>query len=107
MEENNNIFWYSTPVYDECDFWFYDNPYWNCLEWKIWFEKLEDHYGLDQAVEIWSLAWGKQASYLCANPFFVCKYDKEFSDFFLSKGIDVGHILSSIINKTKGVLDDV
>ena len=101
MDSGINITYDSKPDYDD---WGYDE-YWTCEDWRIWYTKLKDHYGKSQAYTIWTNAWLKQD--IWESNYSWCKYDTHFTEYMKAEGINVGHVVSNIINTGGEVLEDV
>lgn len=85
-----SITYQSTPDYDG---WGFDS-YWTCDEWKNWHIALVKQYGLARANELWVEAWNKQDTFEHGKN--VCKYNTEFVNYLLSKGIDIRSFVSAI-----------
>ena len=96
-----SITWQSTPDYDE---WGFDS-YWSCDQWRQWYDALKSKYGQVQAKNIWVDAWGKQS--WDEHNYSWCKYDTAFATYMRSQGIDVGHVLSNVLNSGVTVIDNV
>ena len=52
------IKWDSVPDYD---LWGIDN-WWNCQEWIMWHKTLVEHFGKENANEIWNYAFAKSGT---------------------------------------------
>jgi hypothetical protein len=46
----------SLPDYDE---WGPDQ-HWGCTDWMVWYDKLKEEYGKNEARVVWKSAWEKQ-----------------------------------------------
>ena len=80
----------SIPDYDDFGF----DTYWTCEQWRQWYDALEYKYGPEYARNYWSLAWEEQDTF--EHNYNWCKYDGAFSNYMLTKGIDLGHIVSKV-----------
>lgn len=90
----NTITANSTPDYDG---WGWDS-YWSAEEWVQWHKTLVAAFGKQAANDTWKMAWGKQGAW--EHPFNWYKYNRGFTDYFKSQGIDVGWFGSKIITTT-------
>jgi hypothetical protein len=76
-----------------------------CNNWKLWHISLVDKYGRAKANLIFEEAWENKSAFSYDYNF--CKYDCDWSSYFKSQGIDIGHLLSNVICKTTDVSEDV
>jgi hypothetical protein len=95
------ITWDSKPDYDG---WGWDD-YWSCADWITWHKELVKKFGKDKANQLWLTAWQQQDPF--ESNYSWCKYDTAFSNYLKSQGIDVGHLLSKVINTGGNVIENV
>jgi hypothetical protein len=69
---------------------------WGCSEWMRWHQELEKVYGSRIANDFWMKHWREQGVW--DKDYNWCKYSASFDAYFKSKGIELGHLLSDIIN---------
>jgi len=119
------IEWNSIPVYPTMSNYWNGIDAWSCAEWKVWHQKLEQHYGgTYQANQVWELAWGNSDNWdlgtslvaagagggallggigaviggalgLFVAQYIDCRYDCTFVGFLYSKNIEIGNLLSN------------
>jgi hypothetical protein len=77
---------------------------WGCTEWMRWHEELEKVYGRQVANDFWLKKWKEQSKW--SNNYNWCKYNGEFDQYFKSVDIDVGHLISDIVNAGADVADN-
>ena len=83
----NDITYQSLPDYDTLV------PFdtaWDCEDWRIYFERLEEEFGTDQARRIWNDAWsnnGANADVLS------CKYGDAWRNWADSNGLIYDHLI--------------
>tara|TARA_Y100000114_G_scaffold136970_1_gene138869 strand:- start:927 stop:1403 length:477 start_codon:yes stop_codon:yes gene_type:complete len=83
----NDITYQSLPDYDTLV------PFdtaWDCEDWRIYFERLEEEFGTDQARRIWNNAWsnnGANADVLS------CKYGEAWRNWADSNGLIYDHLI--------------
>lgn len=118
---NRPIAWNDAPIYEDIYCLFScSSDYWNCAEWKAWHVALENHYGsTSKANNIWLAAWQSElnqcmflATVMCPDTD-TCRYDCDFVEYFYSKGITIGNVVSNgycdvsqvVMNIVEGVKD--
>ena len=84
----------SEPDYDS------NLPYdssWSCLDWKLYYEALEDEYGSTKAREIWNDKWRETPTYplglVSMADNLDCKYSDEWRSWADSKGLEYDHLI--------------
>ncbi len=95
-EYGNDITHESQPDYDS------NVPYdssWDCEDWRIYYEALEDEYGSTEATRIWNNKWRETPT----NPLTLglysgadnldCKYSEAWRSWADSKGLEYDHLI--------------
>ena len=85
----------SVPVYGTLTNWWNGLQYWNCTQWREWFELNLQVYGTSQARAKFIDAWshGDNHSWWSDEPAgILCGYDCDFINYFRSKGLDVARV---------------
>lgn len=80
-------------------------PYWSCEEYMQWHKLNVQQYGADVANQKFVSAWSELDTF--DHNYNWCKYNREFTAYFKSYGIDVGNILSDIVTAGGNVVDSV
>lgn len=99
MNDTINITATSKPDYDE---WGFDT-YWSPEEWIAWHKALKRAYGQQKANMIWAKAWYAQGFW--DKPFSFYKYNKNFTDYLRSQGIDIGNPFSKVFVASEKIVD--
>lgn len=78
---------------------------WSCSDWKTWHQKLVQNYGVTQANQMWLHEWEKQSWW----DFDVssCKYNTDWANYFISHGIDMHSIFSTIFSGGGDIVENV
>lgn len=87
-EYGQQITWESQPDYDK---WGADK-YWSCTDWIIWFDRLKEHYGKEEARLLWKSAWDKQDSWEANINW--CKYEPMFNEFLKKNELGSSNLLA-------------
>jgi hypothetical protein len=97
-----NITYASFPDYDD---WGWDN-YWGCSDWMIWYDRLEEYYGTDEARNRWRSAWEKQD---VTSGTWDCLYNDQFREFVETNQLGVESFIADTVttvqNTAKNTLD--
>jgi len=108
------IRWDSTPIYEDlyCIF-SCSNDYWTCADWEAWHKALDAKFGTYKANDIWLAAWQAPenqclllASMGCPDTDF-CRVNCDFVEYFYSKGITIGNVLSNVYCDLSNVVMDI
>ncbi len=83
----NNITHESQPDYDTLVP--YDSS-WDCEDWRIYYEALEDEYGTSQATRIWNEKWRDNGH---LSDVLDCKYSESWRSWADSKGLEYDHLI--------------
>lgn len=97
------IKWNDPPMYEDLYCIWDCGGYWTCANWTAWHRALEQHFGdTYKANDIWMAAWQDPqnqcavlASVWCPDTD-GCRYDCDFVEYFYSKGITIGNVLSNV-----------
>lgn len=97
------IQWDDAPIYDTISSNWYDLDIWNCADWQMYHQALEEHYkSTNKANLLWKSAWLHEDNYcfitgiaVCPNTSY-CRYDCDFVEYLASKGMEVGQLVSNI-----------
>ena len=87
--------------YPDYDSWGYDN-YWSCTDWMIWYGKLKQAYGADEARLRWKSAWEKQDA--TASPYLWCLYSDDFYDFVRENELGLENTIADVTAGTGSAL---
>ena len=80
----------SLPDYDGLG---WDN-YWTCTDWMIWYGKLKEGFGTEEAKFRWKSAWEKQDS--TASPYMWCLYSDEFYEFIRDNELGLSNVIADV-----------
>jgi hypothetical protein len=61
----------------------------------IWYERLKEHYGADEARLMWMSAWEAQDAW--ESNYNWCKYSQEFNEFTHKNGLGASHLLADTL----------
>ncbi len=75
---------------------------WGCVEWMTWHKRLVVKHGTELANEIFQSEWDKQGIFDPELNF--CRYNNDFVNYFLSKGLDVRSFISAIFTNVTEVV---
>jgi len=78
----------SLPDYDD---WGPDQ-YWGCTDWMVWYDRLKEEHGKNEARIIWKSAWEKQGYWDYA--YNQCPLQDDFRDFSRKNKLDSTGIFS-------------
>jgi hypothetical protein len=92
-----NITWQSYPDYDE---WLWDD-YWECTDWMIWYNRLEEYYGASEARLKWKSAWEQQSS---GSATWDCLYNEVFRKFVEDNELGLESYIADIVTTTQGIV---
>lgn len=110
----NTIKWNDAPIYEDLYCVWDCGDYWTCADWRAWHRALEQHFGdTYKANDIWMAAWQDPqnqcavlASVWCPDTD-GCRYDCDFVEYFYSKGITIGNVLSNVYCDVSSVVLDI
>ena len=70
---------------------------WSCLDWKLYYEALEDEYGSSKARDIWNEKWQETPTYplgfISRANNLRCKYTDDWRSWADSKGLVYDHLI--------------
>lgn len=95
--------WNSSPVYPTWTNWWNGEQAWTCSEWKVWHQKLEEHYkSTYKANQIWEPAFDHPDNNPNLNLGFAtgkaaCMLDCDFAEYMASKDINIHDLLSQTV----------
>lgn len=75
-----------------------------CEQWITYHQKLVQRYGRTNANQRFTQAWESQSFWAIDYNF--CKYNCDFSNYFKSQGLDIGHLLSNVVCTTNEVVEN-
>jgi hypothetical protein len=108
------ITWSDAPVYDTLSNSWNNITPWNCATWRYWHEALEKHYNsTKKANAIWEVAWSHPDNECYVTGILLCpgtshcRYDCSFVEYFASKEIEIGNILSNTTCDLSNVISNI
>tara|TARA_B110000908_G_C10265689_1_gene463665 strand:- start:5165 stop:5584 length:420 start_codon:yes stop_codon:yes gene_type:complete len=81
----------SLPDYDE---WGPDQ-HWGCTDWMVWYDKLKEEYGKNEARVVWKSAWEKQGYW--DAPYNECPLQDSFRTFSKKNKLDSTGLFSDFL----------
>ena len=86
-----NITAQSFPDYDE---WSPLDNYWGCTDWMIWYNRLEEFYGSEEARMRWKSAWEQQR---VGAGTWDCLYNEQFREFVDDNDLGLENVVADVV----------
>ena len=96
-EYGANITYASFPDYDEVGW----DSYWGCTDWMIWYNRLEQHYGTQEARFRWKSAWEQQGTF---SGTWDCLCNDQFREFVETNQLGLESYIADVVTSTQDIV---